>query len=561
MNNTFVIKKKYFEWSTRIAARFTPERWVVILSTVLAILATMYSFYHGYIVSYGDSESHLNIAKRVIDGLTPGFAQLGGIWLPLPHLLLVPFVYFDFLWRTGLAGSIVSGIAFVISSLYIYKLAHLLTKKTGAAFIAALVFMLNPNILYLQSTPMTELPLIVFFVLSSYFFIRFLLDDTKLLMLIAAAGFGFCASLSRYDGWALVMMEAGVLLLYYLPFKFNFKKLQLPDGRVPLLIASGKQAFLERWHKLEGRTILFVTLAFFGVFLWLLWGYLILGDPLYFTHSQFSASSQQNSWLARGELPAYHNVLMAFLYYALTSMEIAGTLIAIAALIGLLWYGFRRENQHRWLILLVLLVPFFFNVLALFLGQSVIFLPGLTPASFQWTLFNVRYGTMMLPAVALFVAYLFARSRAFGRAIIAMILILQSALFFVGFTPVLALADGVSGLSSEIAKTPDAQGWFARHYDHGMLLTDDFARTISTIRTPVPMRDIIYVGTKPYWEESLVAPEKYARWIIIQKGDAVWTSIYENPTTNARLYKYFNKVYTSENILIFRRMDTATSTK
>lgn len=561
MDNTLVMKRRYPEWVLRFAARFTPEQWVVILSTVLAILATVYSFYHGYIVAYGDSESHLNIAKRVIDGLTPGFAQLGGIWLPLPHLLLVPFVYFDFLWRTGLAGSIVSGIAFVISSLYIYKLAHLLTKKTGAAFIAALVFMLNPNILYLQSTPMTELPLIVFFVLSSYFFIRFLLDDTKLLMLIAAAGFGFCASLSRYDGWALVMMEAGVLLLYYLPFKFNFKKLQLPDGRVPLLIASGKQAFLERWHKLEGRTILFVTLAFFGVFLWLLWGYLILGDPLYFTHSQFSASSQQNSWLARGELPAYHNVLMAFLYYALTSMEIAGTLIAIAALIGLLWYGFRRENQHRWLILLVLLVPFFFNVLALFLGQSVIFLPGLTPASFQWTLFNVRYGTMMLPAVALFVAYLFARSRAFGRAIIAMILILQSALFFVGFTPVLALADGVSGLSSEIAKTPDAQGWFARHYDHGMLLTDDFARTISTIRTPVPMRDIIYVGTKPYWEESLVAPEKYARWIIIQKGDAVWTSIYENPTTNARLYKYFNKVYTSENILIFRRMDTATSTK
>ncbi|MHB1162979.1 MAG: glycosyltransferase family 39 protein [Minisyncoccota bacterium] len=561
MDNTLVMKGQYPGWVLRIAARFTPERWVVILSTVLAILATVYSFYHGYIVSYGDSESHLNIAKRVIDSLTPGFAQLGGIWLPLPHLLLVPFVYFDFLWRTGLAGSIVSGIAFVISSLYIYKLAHLLTKRTGAAFIAALVFMLNPNILYLQSTPMTELPLIVFFVLSSYFFIRFLLDDTKLLMLIAAAGFGFCASLSRYDGWALVMMEAGVLLLYYLPFRFNFKKLQLPDGRVPLLIASGKEAFLKRWHKLEGRTILFVTLAFFGVFLWLLWGYLILGDPLYFTHSQFSASSQQNSWLAKGELPAYHNVPVAFLYYALTSMEIAGTLIAIAALLGMLWYGLNKENRHRWLILLILLVPFFFNVLALFLGQSVIFLPGLTPTSFQWTLFNVRYGTMMLPAVALFVAYLFSRSRTFGRAIIAAVLILQSALFFVGFTPVLALEDGVSGLSSATAKMPDAQQWFAHHYDHGMLLTDDFARTISIIRTPVPMRDVIYIGNKPYWEESLVAPEKYARWIIMQKNDAVWTSIYENPTTNARLYKYFNKVYTSENILIFRRIDNATSTK
>lgn len=559
MDNVSIKKKNYPTWVMRLTARFTPERWIVILSTVLAIVATAYSFYHGYIVSYGDSESHLNIAKRVIDSLTPGFAQLGGIWLPLPHLLLVPFVYFDFLWRTGLAGSIVSGIAFVISSLYLYKLAHLLIRNEGGAFLAALVFMLNPNILYLQSTPMTELPLIVFFILSSYFFIRFLLDDTKLLMLIAAAGFGFCASLSRYDGWALVMMEAGVLLLYYFPFRFNFKKLQVSPGRVPLFIASGKQALLERWHKLEGRTILFVTLAFFGVFLWLLWGYLILGDPLYFTHSQFSANSQQNSWLAKGELPAYHNIPIAFLYYTLTSMRIAGMLIAVMALIGMLFFILNKKNRHRWLILLVLLVPFFFNVLALFLGQSVIFLPGLTPTTFEWTLFNVRYGTMMIPVVALFFAYLFTLSKVFGRAFIATLLILQSTLFFAGFTPVFALEDGISGLSSETAKMPDAQQWFAGHYDHGILLTDDFARTISIIRTPVPMKDVIYIGNKPYWEESLIAPEKYARWIIMQRNDAVWTSIYENPTTNARLYTYFNKVYTSENILIFRRIDTAIS--
>jgi len=537
----------------------SPERWVVLLASLAAVLATAYSFQYGHVVAYGDAESHLNIAKRVIDSLTPGFAQLGGIWLPLPHILLIPFVYFDFLWRTGLAGSIVSGIAFIISSLYMYKLAHLLTRSKSGAFFAALVFMLNPNILYLQSTPMTELPLVVFFMLSSYFFIRFLLDDTKLLMLIAAAGFGFCASLSRYDGWALVMMEAGVLFLYYFPVQLNLGWFRSLNERIPLVVANGKRTLLERWHRLEGREVLFITLAFFGVLLWLGWGALILGDPLYFTHSQFSASSQQNNWLARGELPAYHNISVALLYYTITSMQSAGTLLACIALAGILLFWFDAEMRSRTSILLVLFVPFFFNVLTLFLGQSVIFLPGITPNSFEWTLFNVRYGAMMVPVISLYVGYLFSRSETSGKVLVAGLLVVQCALFYVGFTPVLAREDGVIGLSSATAKMPDAQTWFAAHYDRGILLTDDFARTISIIRTPIAMKDIIYIGNKPYWEESLVEPQKYARWIIMQKDDTLWNEINNRPEVNARLYQYFNKVYTSENILIFRRIGTVSS--
>ena len=554
MSNTLILKKGSFARLLRPITRHSPEHWVVFISVILALVATGYAFFHGYIVVYGDAESHLNIAKRVVDSLTPGLAQLGGIWLPLPHILLIPFVYSDFFWRTGLAGSFVSGTAFVISSLYIYKLGHLLTKNKSAAFFTTLVFMLNPNILYLQSTPMTELTLIVFFILSSYFFIRFLLDDSKLLMLIAAAGFGFCASLSRYDGWALVVMEAGVLALYYFPFKLLFEKLASVPG-----LSSGDAdlgaRLLGRWYRLEGRGILFATLAFFGIFLWLMWGYLILGDPLYFTHSQFSANSQQHSWLARGELPAYHHLPIALLYYAVTSMESAGTLLTCIALVGAVIFGLNNEKRHRGLILLVLLVPFFFNVLTLFLGQSVIFIPGITPISYDWTLFNVRYGAMMIPAISLFVGYVFSRTKIIGRILITGLLILQCVFFAIGFTPILSLQDGVTGLSSATAKMPDAQYWIAANYDYGIVLTDDFARTISIIRTPIAMKDIIYIGNKPYWEESLKAPEKYARWIVMQKNDEVWNNIYEDTEMNARLYKYFNKVYTSDNILIFRRID------
>ncbi|MDA6399016.1 hypothetical protein OSK33_24620, partial [Escherichia coli] len=76
------IQNKNLAWLARPFAWLSPAWWVVILATLLAILASEYSFIHGYTISYGDAESHLNIAKRVVDSLTSGFAQLGGIWLP-----------------------------------------------------------------------------------------------------------------------------------------------------------------------------------------------------------------------------------------------------------------------------------------------------------------------------------------------------------------------------------------------------------------------------------------------------------------------------------------------
>ncbi len=62
---------------------------------------------------YGDAEAHLNIARRIVDSRTPGCDQIGTVWLPLPHLLMLPFVRNDWLWRSGLAGAIPSAICFV----------------------------------------------------------------------------------------------------------------------------------------------------------------------------------------------------------------------------------------------------------------------------------------------------------------------------------------------------------------------------------------------------------------------------------------------------------------
>lgn len=524
------------------AASLSREWWVALCAVAVAAVGTMVSLQGGAIIAYGDAESHLNIAKRVVGGLTPGLAQLGGIWLPLPHLLLVPFVYFDQLWRTGLAGSIVSGAAFVVSAVYVYKLTFLLTRHSGGALFAAAVFMANPNAVYMQSTPMTELVLIAFFLLSSYHFIRYLYDRDRLSDLVFAAFFGFCASLSRYDGWALVLMEAGILFLALFPWKAN------------------AEGFRRRWSELEGRIIVFSTLAFFGILLWLVWGWLILGDALYFTHSEFSAKSQQNSWYERGELPSYRDLPSSLLYYSVTSMANVGLFPTAIGLVGLAAFAFDRHVRHRAFVLLVLAVPFLFNVATLYLGQSVIFIPSLTPESFEWNLFNVRYGLMMVPFMAVTAGYLFyrlslLRIRTVALAAASGLLVSQLAFYATGRAQIITLEDGTSGLSSLRSRNPDAERYFRESYDYGKLLTDDFSRAISIVKSPVRMEDAIYIGNKPYWEESLAQPERHARWIIMQKDDPLWKSMLLDPTVEARLYTYFNRVYTSDEVLIFRRID------
>lgn len=508
--------------------RWPLEVWIAIIALIFSITATVYNFKHGYIIAYGDAESHLNIAKRVIQSPTPGLAQLGGVWLPLPHILMIPFVFFDSLWRTGLAGSIISGLAYITTCIYIYKLTYELFHHKYAGLFASLIFAVNPNILYLQSTPMTEMLLICFFMLSSYFFIKYLHQIENFPALVMAALFGFCASLSRYDGWLLIATQAAIILYLY-----------LTNSKIRRIM--------------EGALFLYSTLAFFGVFLWLSWDYLILGDPLYFSNSPFSANSQQKGWLGRGELPTYHNLPLSILYYTRTFMTNSGVFVALGALMGVALYLFTSKNKNKLFQLYILGNPFIFYVLTLFVGQSVIFLPGLTPQSFEWTLFNVRYGVMMIPFVAVFLAYLMSKSNLFISGVVAL-LVVQMYFFGSGLTKVITLEDGRSGLSA--SKIPDAQKWISTHYDSGWVLLDDYARTISVVRSTIPMSNVVYIGNKPYWEESIKNPQKYVKWVIIQKDDTLWKQILGNKANEAQLYKYFQKVYTSPEILVFKKNPT-----
>ncbi len=92
----------------------------------LAAFVSVFSFLfyqrHGYILLYGDAVAHINIARRVFDSQTPGLLQLGTVWLPLPHLLILPFIVPMRLWQSGTGGSIPSMAAYILGVLGIFRL-------------------------------------------------------------------------------------------------------------------------------------------------------------------------------------------------------------------------------------------------------------------------------------------------------------------------------------------------------------------------------------------------------------------------------------------------------
>jgi hypothetical protein len=497
---------------------------VTLALSALSVAYTAYYYLAGLTLAYGDAESHINIAKRVVSGLTPGFGQIGGNWLPLHHLLMVPFVVNDWLWRTGLGGAIVSMGAFVLSGLLAYKLVKLLTGRFTAALAAVAVFALNGNIAYMQSTPMSELPLIATLIGSVYFFVKWT-KFSQLHHLIISSFFAFCGSLIRYDAWFLIIVQASLALAIGISRRWG-------------------------WIKTEGILIISGLFSSLGIGLWMLWNYLIFKQPLYFLSSPYSAKSQQMSFAARGQLPSVHNWPSSVEFFTGASVLNIGLAICLLALGGLLVSFFRTRatprHQSSAAATTALLSPFFFNVLSLYLGISILFVPGLLPANFDYQLFNIRYGLMLMPAVAVYVGLLCGFITKKLSAVALVLITALSIIMLINIKPI-TLEDGQTGLS---ARRPSAaNGYVSAHYDYGYVAFDDFSRSANPVSLGVPMQKIIYVGNHPYWENMLEHPQKYARWLIIRHDDTdvLWQHLEHNPDFLAN----YHQVYSNQKTYVY----------
>jgi hypothetical protein len=470
---------------------------VVTLALALSVGACIAAFQHHTILLYSDAYAHMIISRRVIDNSVPGLAQLGGVWLPLPHLIMLPFVWNMFLWSSGLGGSIPSMLCYIASAVYVFLAAQRVTKSGVASFLGTLVFLVNPNVLYVQSTPLSEPIMILTMTMTSYYFLAWAKDGRQN-DLILAATCTFFATLARYDGWPLFLVVLVLIVVI---------------GRLKQHTAS----------EIKGNLVLYGTLGGFGIALWFLWNLVIFSDPFYFFKGPYSSQIMQAPLINAGLVATYHNIFQSIYYYGVVSIETMGPIIFVLATIAVLAYVFRRRLSPEVAASLVFLVPFAFYVFSLWSGQAIEYAPHAVPAQISTLFYNDRYGTQAVAPAAFFIAILASMLHRWLRPLLGMAIVAQVLLTATG--GIITLQDGLYGASCSPYRATTS--YLALHYDGSNILEDeyfqnpqDFAFTVG-----IDLKHIVYQGSGRLWQESLADPAANVHWIYARTGDLVTAHI------------------------------------
>ena len=186
-------------------------RALAAVATAAGLIAWVVFLRAGLVLSHYDAKAHLVVARRVIDSITPGWQQFGAVWLPLPHLIQFLPTQIDFFYRTGAFGSLLSIACFGIVAYAAARLVLVITGSTLGAATSTALLVLNPNLLYLQATPMTEpLMLAITFmaVLWTYEWVVTHVDKVPTRLGIAY----FAAAWSRYEAWPVIAAAIGAAL-------------------------------------------------------------------------------------------------------------------------------------------------------------------------------------------------------------------------------------------------------------------------------------------------------------------------------------------------------------
>ena len=154
----------------------------------------------GLTLSHYDAKAHLVVSRRILDSLTPGWEQIGAVWLPLPHLINMLPVQIDYFYRTGSFAVALSIVQHGVATAALAATVQALTASRTGAALAALLYALNPNVLYLQSTPMTEPLLFALTALQVWLFTRWVMAG-RLTVRADAGWITVLACLTRYEAW------------------------------------------------------------------------------------------------------------------------------------------------------------------------------------------------------------------------------------------------------------------------------------------------------------------------------------------------------------------------
>ena len=358
-------------------------------AAVLSLLACIYFLRQDLLLGYHDSFAHLEISRRVLTGRTAGIAQLGTIWLPLPHLLQALFAWNSTLYLSGLAGALVSMAAFVGCSNLIYRIARTFAPdRSWPAIAAAAVFMTNPNLLYHQTTAMDELLFFLCALAATYRLIQWA-NTERATFLLEAAIATMLAMLCRYEAWFLAgVFTAAVLVMA--------RRARLP------------------WRDVRGLTGMF---AAFGVltasFGWMVYNLLITGNPLNFLFGPNSSADQMTRRQTDVAVGSWSKSVRA---YAGALVADYGLAVLAAAAIGLVVFVLVERGSNRSLPVLALGMVIPFYVVSIEKGLVPIEVPPVNEY-----LLNLRFGLVAGLPAAILIGYLLSRLPA-RLAVIASIL-------------------------------------------------------------------------------------------------------------------------------------------
>lgn len=461
--------------------------WASIAAVTVVSLAYFYS--KGLINLYGDSMAHLEGARRIFDSRTPGYAEIGTVWLPIPHLLMSLPAQNNFLWRTGLAGGIISTLAFILACWIVFKLSHGMNGTVRAAVAGLAGFMLSPNMLYLASTPLTEPLALLFIVLMVYELFRFH-ETGKTWTLVAASLAGLLGTLSRYECWSI-----------------------LPFAAIYLVWARDGS-----WYERARRGAIFSAIAGLGPVLWVLHNAYRFHNPLEFYNGTFSAKGIYAHQMATTgfQLPTAGSYLISLRYYLEDLKLVIGVWPLALLLLGIIAWAADASRRKARVAALLLLVPLPFHVQALTTAALPLYVPTLFPNTY-W---NLRLGIEMLPAAALFPTFLIpaSGSRRVRWGVFALlltcVLLPHAWTARSGPSELVVAREGVLNNPCLGKRQQLLTDFMRKNYDGGNILLSAGKWPCALPELGIPFRNTVSDANPEEWEEAAVHPEQMVRWIV-----------------------------------------------
>jgi hypothetical protein len=507
--------------------RYETQRREAVLTLVLgfiSIAALLWYYAHQQILLYGDAVAHINIARRVFDSRSwlSSFFQLGTVWLPLPHILMLPFVWNKTLWMSGIAGSIASMGAYVLGALGIFRLVSARASQT-AAYIAAAIYALNPNLLYMQTTAMNEPIYLAFFIWAIVYFDEWLsglsansigppperaLEGCG----IALAG----GAATRYDGWFFgALMGALVLWTFARWWRAT------PDTT--------------RRRRMTRSLVEFLLLNALVPVFWLAYNHRVSGHAMDWANGPYSAKAIAERTTQRGAAPypGRDHIITAGLYFLKAAKLNVGAgrwgdALFVVALLGAGVALWRFQTYKTWLLLWV---PLVFYALSIAYGSVPIFIPTWWPYSY----YNVRYGLELLPVFAVFSAllgvFLTELARRPRKQIIIWstlgLLVAASYLSVYAEVPITLKEAQVNARTRVILE--DALARFLASLPPSATLLMYRGEHVGALQEAgIPLRHVISEVNHPDWEWALLDPARHADFIVAFKGDPVWMAAQEH---------------------------------